>query len=65
MTKSRKIAVNRLLLPSGEVLYQQVIELNEEGTPVGYHALVAEEPFTEWIGGEYRLSDSADETLHK
>jgi hypothetical protein len=64
MTRIRKIAVNRLL-PSGEVLYQQVIELNEEGIPVGYHALVAEESFTEWIGGEYRLSDSADETLHK
>lgn len=65
MKRIRKIAVNRLVLPGGEVLHQQVIEFNEHEKVVGYHSLVAEEPFTEWVGGEYRLNDSDDEILHK
>jgi hypothetical protein len=65
MKRPRKIAVNRLLLPGGEILHQQVIEFDDHGHVVAYHPLSAEEPFTEWQGGDYRISDTACETPHK
>ena len=49
---TRRIAVSRLHLPDGHVLHNQVIEM-EDGIPVKFHDLLKEEPFTEWLGGDY------------
>jgi hypothetical protein len=65
MKSPRKIAVNRLHLSTGEVLRQQVVELSAGGLVTGYHPLTTEEPFTEWVGGDYWVSDSSGETPHK
>lgn len=52
----KKIAVARLHLPNGPVLYRQVLEF-EDGHLVRYFALTEELPFVEWHGGDYYLQE--------
>lgn len=51
---SRRIAVNRLHLADGRVLYNQVIEFSDN-KPLRFYPLTEELPFTEWVGGDYFL----------
>lgn len=51
---SRRIAVNRLHLTDGRVLYNQVIEFSDN-KPLRFYSLTEELPFTEWVGGDYFL----------
>ena len=50
----RRVAVSRLHLPDGRVLYNQVVELDGD-VFVRHYPLTEELPFTEWRGGEYFL----------
>lgn len=52
----RRIAVSRLHLPDGTVRCNQVIEL-ENGKVVSFYALTEELPYTEWLGGDFVLSE--------
>ena len=54
----RRIAVSRLYLPDGTVRYNQVIEL-ENGKVVSFYALTEELPYTEWLGGDFVLSEDS------
>lgn len=54
----RRIAVSRLHLPDGTVRYNQVIEL-ENGKVVSFYALTEELPYTEWLGGDFVLSEDS------
>lgn len=49
-------AYNRVILPDGTVLHQQVVVMDEQGKLIHHHDLTVEEPFTEWIGGTLDLS---------
>lgn len=48
----RRIAVSRLHLPDGRVLYNQVVELENE-IPRCHFPLTEELASTEWLGGDY------------
>lgn len=50
----RRIAVSRLHMPGGRILYNQVVEL-ADSCPVRYYPLTDELPATEWLGGDYHL----------
>lgn len=50
----RRIAVNRLFTPEG-VVRPAAIELDGERV-VAYRRLNRELPFTEWVGGDMRIS---------
>lgn len=50
----RRVAVSRLHLPDGRVLYNQVVELDGD-VFVRHYPLTEELPFTEWKGGDYFL----------
>ncbi len=50
----RRVAVSRLHLPDGRVLYNQVVELDGD-VFVRHYPLTEELPFTEWRGGDYFL----------
>lgn len=52
--KRHRIAVKRLHLSSGEILYDQVIEFVIGQSPV-YYALTKELAYTEWLGGDYYI----------
>lgn len=54
----RRIAVSRLHLPDGTVRCNQVIEL-ENGKVVSFYALTEELPYTEWLGGDFVLSEDS------
>lgn len=54
----RRIAVSRLHLPDGTVRCNQVIEL-ENGKVVSFYALTEELPYTEWLGGDFVLSENS------
>lgn len=56
----RRIAVSRLHLPDGTVRCNQVIEL-ENGKVVSFYALTEELPYTEWLGGDFVLSEDSTE----
>lgn len=51
-----KIAVSRLHLPDGEILHNQVIEIQNDKV-VAFHSLTTEEPFVSWQGGDYYLAN--------
>lgn len=55
-----KIAVSRLHLLSGQVLYNQVLTF-ENGELCEWHNLVEEEPFVAWLGGDYDMNLSVSE----
>ena len=40
-----------LVLPNGEVLRMQVVELSDVGSVVNYYTLMEEQAATEWVGG--------------
>ncbi|MEG1580367.1 MAG: hypothetical protein RR386_03810 [Bacteroidaceae bacterium] len=48
----RRIAVNRLHLKNGQLLLNQVIEL-DKNTLHSYFPLKQELPYTEWLGGDF------------
>lgn len=50
--KLRRIAVSRLHLADGRVLYNQVVELENE-KPHSHFPLTEELASTEWWGGDY------------
>lgn len=50
--KLQRIAVSRLHLPDGRVLYNQVVELDNE-KPHSHFPLTEELASTEWLGGDY------------
>ena len=54
-----RFAVHRLHLPDGRVLPLQVVETDGK-RPLRYHPLTAEEPFTQWLGGDFYFTDPAD-----
>lgn len=54
----RRIAVSRLHLPDGTVRCNQVIEL-ENGKVVSFYALTEELPYTEWLRGDFVLSEDS------
>lgn len=55
MKKCRRFAVNRLHLPNGGVLFNQVLEVQDESV-LAFYPLTEELPNTEWLGGDYYLS---------
>ena len=50
MSQSRRIAVNRVVLPDSSVLNLAVLEL-DDGVVTNIRPLTKELPFTEWDGG--------------
>lgn len=48
-------AFHRLHLPGGEIIQPAVVVFDEQGEPLSWHPLTAEEPFTEWVGGDYHI----------
>ena len=50
MSQSRRIAVNRVVLPDSSVLNLAVLEL-DDGVVTNIRPLTKELPFTEWVGG--------------
>lgn len=57
MSAFRRLAVNRLHLPDGRVLPNHVIELRD-GRVTAYYPLTEELPSTEWLGGDYYLTEA-------
>ena len=49
-----RFAVSRLHLKSGEILKNQIIEIDASGE-ISYQPLKEELPFTKWKGGDYYL----------
>lgn len=54
MKKCCRFAVNRLHLPNGDVLFNQVLEV-QDGRILAFYPLTEELPDTEWLGGDYYL----------
>ena len=50
----KRFAVSRLHLLDESVLYNQVVEISDQGE-ISYYPLTDELPFTEWHGGDYYL----------
>lgn len=48
-------AYHRLILPTGEIVQRPVILFDASGEVISWHQMKDEEPFTEWVGGEYHL----------
>lgn len=48
-------AYHRLILPDGQNVGPAVVLLDEQGKLLSWHKLEEEEPFTEWMGGEYKI----------
>ncbi len=53
-------AYNTLILPDGTHHNLVVVHFNKNGQYQGFHPLIAEEPFVEWIGGTLDLSTTKD-----
>lgn len=56
--RTSKRAYHDILLPDGTL--QQgpiVVETDGRGRVLGWHEMQGEEPFTEWIGGTFSMSD--------
>lgn len=51
----RRIASHRIVMPDGSILTNHVVVLDDDGRVLSFHPLQGEEPFTEWIPGEYRV----------
>lgn len=51
----KRIAAHRIILPTGEVLFQEVVTLDDEGRVVEHHPLQHEEAGVEWYVGEIKL----------
>lgn len=51
----KRIASHRIILPDGRILQNHVVVLEDDGRLVSFHPLQGEEPFTQWIPGEYRV----------
>ena len=52
-----KTAYHDILLPDGTLHRGPVIvETDDEGHFLSWHPLKEEEPFTEWVGGNYTVS---------
>ena len=50
-----KRAYHDILLPDGTLRRGPVtVETDDDGNLVGWHQILEEEPFTEWIGGTYK-----------
>lgn len=47
----KRFACHILVLPNGEYLSMQVIELSEEGYLIKHYTFEEEQPATEWVGG--------------
>lgn len=55
-----KRAYHDIILPNGTLQKGPVIvETNIDGHLLDWHKLEGEEPFTEWIGGSYRLTEES------
>lgn len=52
----KRLAFHRLILPNGEVVPMAVCEFDDSGRLLSWHTLKGEEPFVEWVGGEYLAS---------
>ncbi|MBQ8051349.1 MAG: hypothetical protein IJ197_07220 [Bacteroidaceae bacterium] len=53
--KTRKLGYHHLVLPDGSRHDMVVVEVDEEGRYLSHHPLEGEEPFVEWVGGEFRI----------
>ena len=53
----RKVAAHRIILPSGDVLHQEVVTLNDKGEVLEHHPLQGEEPSVEWYVGELKIGN--------
>lgn len=62
MSQSRRIAVNRVVLPDSSVLNLAVLEL-DDGVVTNIRPLTKELPFTEWVGGYAELHAETDGRL--
>lgn len=62
MSQSRRIAVNRVVLPDSSVLNLAVLEL-DDGVVTNIRPLTKELPFTEWGGGCAELHAETDGRL--
>ena len=62
MSQSRRIAVNRVVLPDSSVLNLAVLEL-DDGVVTNIRPLTKELPFTEWFGGCAELHAETDGRL--
>lgn len=51
----RRVASHRIILPDGRVLRNHVAVLDDDDRLLSFHPLQGEEPFTEWVEGEYRV----------
>ena len=47
----KRFGCHVLVLPNGEVLRMQVVELSDVGSVVNYYTLMEEQAATEWVGG--------------
>ena len=47
----KRFGCHVLVLPNGEVLRMQVVELSDDGSVVNYYTLMEEQAATEWVGG--------------
>lgn len=55
MSLTFRKAYHRLVLPDGQLVEHPVVVFDEKGRVVCWHRMTQEEPFTEWVGGEYRV----------
>ena len=58
LDETMKRAYHDICLPDGTL--QQgpvVVETDSEGRLLDWHKLQGEEPFTEWVGGTFRMSE--------
>lgn len=62
MSQSRRIAVNRVVLPDSSVLNLAILEL-DDGVVTNIRPLTKELPFTEWVGGCAELHAETDGRL--
>lgn len=52
---------HRLHLPNGEVIRPAVVVFDDQGVVLSWHPLAAEEPGTQWMGGDYHMSNQTAE----
>ena len=62
-SKVRQLAVQRLVLPDGRELINQVVQFDADGRLTSYHPLTSEIAFCQWYRGVWHEADSYDELV--
>lgn len=57
METLRRVAAHEVVLPSGEILHQAVVEIDEYRV-VNYYEFREELPLCEWLGGTIEIVDT-------